>query len=289
MKRSLATPTSVKATQWIEEVRQAAGSVIVVSHNMAEVERMCDRALWLDHGTVVRDGTARRLIRLYGTTRSNPELMASLLDDESGPLGPLRPMDLRALRETRFVASQVEPWEMLGRAEIGGFPMSVPSPSVLDTSAVSSARAVALGAVHDVTDRPPHVVEGALLRDWLFEPESGAVLAEWPSASEPGQSIVLQETLSPFVAREHGSWRNVGGDLYLDRKIPRVDKGSAAVYCWSRWPHDPMHWWTESRRERTSHRSTTGWRVNRCSSRRCRIGNATVSLRSGSTLGGYST
>ena len=134
---------------------------------------------------------------------------------------------------------------MLGRAEIGGFPMSVPSPSVLDTSAVSSARAVALGAVHDVTDRPPHVVEGALLRDWLFEPESGAVLAEWPSASEPGQSIVLQETLSPFVAREHGSWRNVGGDLYLDRKIPRVDKGSAAVYCWSRWPHDPMHWWTD--------------------------------------------
>ena len=182
----------VKATQRIEEIRQAAGSVIVVSHNMAEVERMCDRALWLDHGTVVRDGTARRLIRLYGTTRSNPELMASLLDDESGPLGPLRPMDLRALRETRFVASQVEPWEMLGRAEIGGFPMSVPSPSVLDTSAVSSARAVALGAVHDVTDRPPHVVEGALLRDWLFEPESGAVLAEWPSASEPGQSIVLQ-------------------------------------------------------------------------------------------------
>ena len=60
---------------------------------MAEVERMRSGVV-ADHGTVVRDGTARRLIRLYGTTRSNPELMASLLDDESGPLGSLRPMDL---------------------------------------------------------------------------------------------------------------------------------------------------------------------------------------------------
>ena len=69
--------------------------MIVVSHNMAEVERMCDRALWLDL-FVVRDGRLGADPPLR-TTRSTPT-HGQLLDDESGR-SARAPMDLRALRE----------------------------------------------------------------------------------------------------------------------------------------------------------------------------------------------
>lgn len=235
----------VKATQRLEEIRHAAGSVIVVSHNMGEVERMCDRALWLDHGIVVREGNARRLIRLYGATRANPDLVASMLVDEEEPLGPLRPMTLQHVRDNRFVAEQVDPWEVPNRREMGGFPRTVAPPSALDTSAVSPARAAQLEAVHSSADRPPHPIEGALLRDWLVDPATGVVLAEWPSLTQPNQSLVLQESFAPLAVADRPEWEEAGGTFSVARSIPRSDEPASAIYCWTRWPDDPLHWWTD--------------------------------------------
>ena len=51
----------------LEAFMAAYGSTIVLaSHNMAEVERMADRVIMLDHGKIVADDTAAGLIKTYG-------------------------------------------------------------------------------------------------------------------------------------------------------------------------------------------------------------------------------
>jgi lipopolysaccharide transport system ATP-binding protein len=49
----------------IEEMGQTGRTVIFVSHNMPSVLRLCSRAILLDHGRVVADGTAHEAVRLY--------------------------------------------------------------------------------------------------------------------------------------------------------------------------------------------------------------------------------
>lgn len=234
-----------KATGRLEEIRRAAGSVVVVSHNMAEIERMCDRALWLDNGQVLQDGTARRLIRLYGATRSNPDLMDSLRDDDAGSVGPLRSFTLQQIKERRYRSEQVEAWETPRRAALGGFPSRVARPETLDTSAVSTQDAQRMRQVHALEDRTPFDIGGALLRDWLLDPDTGTLIAEWPSADEERQALVVGETFSPLLGKNHDAWRESEKGVFIDRSLPREDGAARAVYCWSRWPNDPVHWWTD--------------------------------------------
>jgi ABC-type polysaccharide/polyol phosphate transport system ATPase subunit len=52
----------------IDRIRQAATkgrTVILVSHDDEVVERLCTRALWLDHGRIVMDGTGANVLRAY--------------------------------------------------------------------------------------------------------------------------------------------------------------------------------------------------------------------------------
>jgi ABC-2 type transport system ATP-binding protein len=51
----------------LEEYRRAAGAAILLaSHNMGEVERLCDHVLMLKKGRVVDQGSPNELIRRYG-------------------------------------------------------------------------------------------------------------------------------------------------------------------------------------------------------------------------------
>jgi ABC-type polysaccharide/polyol phosphate transport system ATPase subunit len=54
--------------------REAGAAVIFVSHNMAAVELMCQRAVWLDHGRVRASGPTPEVVRAYLDT----------LDDDNG-------------------------------------------------------------------------------------------------------------------------------------------------------------------------------------------------------------
>lgn len=49
----------------IRELRSQAGTVFLVSHSMSSVLDTCQRALWIDHGTLKMDGPAREVVAAY--------------------------------------------------------------------------------------------------------------------------------------------------------------------------------------------------------------------------------
>ena len=52
---------------WLEQYRAASGcTILLASHNMAEVERLCSHVLMLKRGRVVDSGSPRALIDRYG-------------------------------------------------------------------------------------------------------------------------------------------------------------------------------------------------------------------------------
>ena len=52
---------------YLEQYRKVSGATIVLaSHNMAEVERLCDHVLMMRSGRIVDRGAPRQLISRYG-------------------------------------------------------------------------------------------------------------------------------------------------------------------------------------------------------------------------------
>ncbi|MEP7004239.1 MAG: ABC transporter ATP-binding protein [Chloroflexota bacterium] len=49
----------------IEEFRKAKRTIVLVTHDLGAVERLCDRALWLDRGVVGKLGPTREVINAY--------------------------------------------------------------------------------------------------------------------------------------------------------------------------------------------------------------------------------
>jgi len=61
-----------RSAQRLETIRNAAGSVILVSHDVNEIQRSCDRALWLEKGTVRAEGPVEETIEQYLSATSLP-------------------------------------------------------------------------------------------------------------------------------------------------------------------------------------------------------------------------
>jgi ABC-2 type transport system ATP-binding protein len=56
-----------KTRKLLKEVRQASQvTILYTSHNMPEMEEMCDRILFLSKGRIIAQGTPTELIRLFG-------------------------------------------------------------------------------------------------------------------------------------------------------------------------------------------------------------------------------
>ena len=56
---------SAKCIEKILEFRNAGKTLLCVTHSLDNLELLCDRALWLDHGYVRRLGGVRDVIRAY--------------------------------------------------------------------------------------------------------------------------------------------------------------------------------------------------------------------------------
>jgi teichoic acid transport system ATP-binding protein len=54
-----------KSRQRIEDMRGDAGTVILVSHNMADIQDMCQRAIWIDRGRLRADGPVEQVVEMY--------------------------------------------------------------------------------------------------------------------------------------------------------------------------------------------------------------------------------
>ncbi len=54
-----------KAYKHLERLQAQGSALFMVSHEMAAIERMCSRCLWLDRGTIVEDGPTPDVIGRY--------------------------------------------------------------------------------------------------------------------------------------------------------------------------------------------------------------------------------
>lgn len=54
-----------KSEQRIREMREEAGTVFLVSHNMNSITKTCNRAIWIDKGELYMDGDAETVVKAY--------------------------------------------------------------------------------------------------------------------------------------------------------------------------------------------------------------------------------
>jgi lipopolysaccharide transport system ATP-binding protein len=76
-----------KCLDKMEDVGQQGRTVLFVSHNMAAISRLCQRAIWLDNGSIVEDGPADRVVASYMTTGTGTSAAREWADPESAPQG----------------------------------------------------------------------------------------------------------------------------------------------------------------------------------------------------------
>ena len=64
---SLDPDTGDMVRTWLEEYRRESGcTVLLATHNMGEVERLCDHVLMLKQGRIVDSGSPGALLARYG-------------------------------------------------------------------------------------------------------------------------------------------------------------------------------------------------------------------------------
>jgi len=54
-----------KSLDKVNEIREQAGTVIMVTHNLGEIRKTCARVLWLDQGTLIADGPRDEILERY--------------------------------------------------------------------------------------------------------------------------------------------------------------------------------------------------------------------------------
>jgi len=74
-----------KCLDRIAELRRAGRTIIFISHDLASVYRLCDRALLLNHGRVVAEGPPRQVIDEYQQMSFNADTELSGLADSQSP------------------------------------------------------------------------------------------------------------------------------------------------------------------------------------------------------------
>jgi ABC-2 type transport system ATP-binding protein len=73
--------------------RQEGATVLLTTHDMADVEQLCSRLLIIDHGTLLYDGTLEGIRDRLGTERT---LIVDLVEDRVGPLEVPYAREIRA-------------------------------------------------------------------------------------------------------------------------------------------------------------------------------------------------
>ncbi len=68
-----------KCLDTIQKLRASARTILFVSHNLAAVENLCERCIWIDHGEVHMDGKSQTVIKDYmGSMRESTAVVVDL-------------------------------------------------------------------------------------------------------------------------------------------------------------------------------------------------------------------
>jgi lipopolysaccharide transport system ATP-binding protein len=54
-----------KSTQRVSEMVETSSILLVVTHNMEQIRRLCNRVILLDHGKIIEDGIPRTVLKHY--------------------------------------------------------------------------------------------------------------------------------------------------------------------------------------------------------------------------------
>jgi ABC-2 type transport system ATP-binding protein/lipopolysaccharide transport system ATP-binding protein len=54
-----------KCFDHLHELHRKGTTIVIVSHSLGIIESLCDRAIWLDHGVLQKEGTARDIVHGY--------------------------------------------------------------------------------------------------------------------------------------------------------------------------------------------------------------------------------
>jgi ABC-2 type transport system ATP-binding protein len=80
----------------IADFKRAGGTIVFVSHDPSAVERLCDRAMMLDHGRVLEEGPAGEVVRAYHRRLVSAPAEAAARQDGTS-MGPCRVHEVRAV------------------------------------------------------------------------------------------------------------------------------------------------------------------------------------------------
>jgi hypothetical protein len=76
-----------KCLSLMEDLRRGGRTVLFVSHNMAAVENLCSRGIWIDAGQVREDGQAQKIINSYMSSFASSQQASSDLNDTHSRAG----------------------------------------------------------------------------------------------------------------------------------------------------------------------------------------------------------
>jgi lipopolysaccharide transport system ATP-binding protein len=135
----------------MEDMGATGRTVLFVSHNMQAVSQLCDRALLLEGGRVVRDGPSEEIVAHYLQTSAGAGSSRSWPDLEEAPGD-----DVVRLRSVRIVDTDGSTTDFIDvRRPIGielGFTVLAPGPPVLPKIKVVTGGQIAFNAM-DVDPR----------------------------------------------------------------------------------------------------------------------------------------
>ncbi len=61
-----------RASERIEQIRDAAGTIFLVSHTASQVKSLCSRALWMERGSLIMDGPPDQVMPAYRAVHGPP-------------------------------------------------------------------------------------------------------------------------------------------------------------------------------------------------------------------------
>lgn len=155
-------PANARQIRDLIKALQEKATILVSSHNLAEIQELCDHVAIMDHGRVVLTGTVDEI------TRANREVYLGL----SRPLAPPELDQLRAIPGVKQLKSQAQPAALQQRPTYDYLVNLDLSPDHLDQDTIISTL---LKHTLDMGHTPRKLTEGRSLETQFLEVTGGKV------------------------------------------------------------------------------------------------------------------